>query len=92
MSCGKLLEREGIAKRGGAAVSFHDLAEIGRDDGRGGDASRDHELQDNGSNSWNGRIIVSRQKETKLRRGELLVLSLPRPSILHKLSRLRHRL
>ncbi len=83
MSCGEPLEREGIPKRGGVAVGFHEQAEIGRDEGRGGDASRCHELQDNGSNGWNGRAVVSRQKETKLRRGELLVFSSPRPSISH---------
>ncbi len=41
-------------KRGGAAVSFHELAEICRDEGRGGDASSCHELQDNGNGNGNG--------------------------------------
>ena len=66
-------------------MSFHELTEIGRDEERGGNASSYHELQDDGSNSWIGRADVS-QKETELWRGELLLSSLLRPSISHKLS------
>ena len=46
----QLPKRDGIRERGGVVVRCHERAEIGRDEGRGGDALNYNEVTDNGRN------------------------------------------